>query len=68
MTTKWTAVLDVIQGIAKAYGTGVKLAVNPDMSQVTAMEAHFVIARVIQEEGCLSEITSPMGLTPFYGL
>ena len=65
---KWTAVLDMIQDIAKACGAGVELAVNPDMSQVMAMEACFVIVGVIWGEGSSSKITGPMGLTLFYSL
>ena len=66
--TKWAMVLNVIWGIVKACGTDVELAVNPDMSQVMAMEVHFIIAEVIQEEGCMSKITSPMDLALFYSL
>ena len=32
MMAKWTAVLDMIQSIVKACGTGVELAINPDIS------------------------------------
>ena len=61
-------ILNVIQGVMKACGTGVELAVNPDMFQAMAIEARFVIAGVIQGEGCMSKITGPMGLAPFYSL
>ena len=62
MMMKWAMVLNMIWGTAKACGTGVELAVNPDMFQAMAMEACFVIAGVIWREGCTSKITSPMGL------
>ena len=68
MVMKWVAVLNMIWGVVKACRTGVELAVNPDMSQVMAMEACFIIAGVIWEEGCSSKITGPMGLAPLYGL
>ena len=45
-TTKWAAVLDMIWGIAKACGTDVELAVNPNMFQAMAMEACFIVAGV----------------------
>ena len=68
MAMKWTTVLNVIQDVVKAYGTGVELAVNSNMSQAMAMEACFIIAGVIQGEECMSKITGPMGLTLFYSL
>ena len=65
---KQAAILDVVWGVAKTCGASVELAVNPDMSQAIAMEARFIIAGMIWEEECLSKITCPMGLTPFYSL
>ena len=65
---KWAVILDVVWGIAKTHGAGIKLTVNSNMSQVMAMEAQFVIAGMIWGEGHSSKITSPMGLTLFYSL
>ena len=44
---KWAVILDVVWGIAKTHGAGIKLTVNSNMSQVMAMEAQFVIAGMI---------------------
>ena len=65
---KWALVLDVVWSIMKASGAGVELTVNSDVSQVVAMKTCFVVVRMIQGKGCVSEVTSPMGFASFYGL
>ena len=44
---EWATILDVIWGVVKAGGTGVKLAVDPDVSQAVAMETCLIKAGVI---------------------
>ena len=47
MTAKWTMILDVLWGVAKASWARVELAINADMSKSMAVEASFIEARVI---------------------
>ena len=44
---EWVAILNVVRGVAKACGTGIKLTVDPDVFQVMAVETCFVIAEMI---------------------
>ena len=46
-TTEWAAILNMVQSIAEAYGTGIKLTVDPDVSQAMAVETCFVIVGMI---------------------
>ena len=48
MTVEWAAILNVVQSIAKASGTGIKLTVDLDVSQAMAMKTRFVIVRMIE--------------------
>ena len=68
VTTEWAMILNVIWSIAEACGTGIKLTADPDVSQVMAVETCFIVMGVVWEEGCLSNVTGPMDLTPFYSL
>ena len=47
MTMEWAAILNVVQSISKACGTGIKLTVDPDVFQVMAVETCFVIVGMI---------------------
>ena len=54
--------------IAKAGGTGVKLAIDPDVPQAVAVETHLIITGVIWRQRGSPKVTSPVGLAIFYSL
>lgn len=48
MVMKGASVLNMIRGVAEIARADVKLAVDPNMSQMMTMETCFVILRVIR--------------------
>ena len=65
---EWAAILNVVWSIAKACGIGIELTVDPDVSQVMAVETCFIITEMIWGQRGLPEITSPVSFTPLYSL
>ena len=44
-------ILNMVQSVAEAHGTGITLTVDPDVSQVMAVETCFIIAGMIWRQG-----------------
>ena len=61
-------ILDMIWGIAEAVGAGVKLAIDPDVPQVVAMETYLIEVRVIWGQRGSSEVAGLVSFATFDSL
>ena len=62
--TQWAAALGVARAIDFAYGADIPLAVDTNVAKMVALEARFMIARVVTGEWSIDRyaMDSPRGI------